>query len=56
MWATAEMIDVVGCDNVHLHCSATDVSYVLEQYHDGGYQLDEAHKCLEQKCKKDQLV
>ena len=24
--------------------------YVLEQYHDGGYQLDKAHECLEQKC------
>ena len=50
MWATARLIEQVGCDNVHLHCSATDVQYVLNSYNDGGYQLHSAHECLKQKC------
>ena len=50
MWATAEMIDVVGCDNVHLHCDSTDVSYVMSQYNDAGHSLDAAHACLKKKC------
>ena len=32
MWATARLIATVGCDNVHLNCAATDVSYVEKQY------------------------
>ena len=57
MWATAEMIDVVGCDNVHLHCDSTDVSYVMSQYNDAGHSLDAAHACLKKKCGTgDQLV
>merc|ERR1719214_39774 len=50
MWATARLIEQVGCDNVHLHCSATDVQYVLNSYNDGGYQLHSAHECLKKKC------
>jgi len=50
MWATAEMIDVVGCDNVHLHCDSTDVGYVMSQYTDAGHDLDTAHACLKKKC------
>ena len=50
MWAFAKLIHRVGCENVHLRCDSTDVSYVLGQYHDGGHNLEEAHTCLEQKC------
>jgi len=50
MWATAELINAVGCDNVHLNCDATDVPYVLSQYQDGGQALSPAHACLERKC------
>lgn len=50
MWATARLINKVGCDNVHIRCSSTDVSYVLNNYHDGGVQLDSAHACLKQRC------
>jgi len=50
MWATASLIDKVGCDNVHLSCDSTDVSYVLEHYVDGGVNLAPAKACLIQKC------
>ena len=50
MWATASLIEQVGCDNVHLRCEATDVQYVLSSYHDGGHKLDAAHECLRKKC------
>mmetsp|Transcript_98019 Transcript_98019/g.169845 ORF Transcript_98019/g.169845 Transcript_98019/m.169845 type:complete len:202 (+) Transcript_98019:62-667(+) len=50
MWATARLISAAGCDNVHLDCSATDVSYVLQSYNDGGVDLEPAHQCLAQKC------
>ena len=29
MWATANIVAEVGCDNVQINCSATDVDYVL---------------------------
>jgi hypothetical protein len=29
MWATASLIERVGCDNVHLRCDSTDVDFVL---------------------------
>ena len=54
MWATASLIEKVGCDNVHLRCDSTDVDYVLNSYHDGGQRLDAAHQCLRQKCGKSQ--
>merc|ERR1711869_113966 len=52
MWAFARMIDRVGCENVHLHCDSTDVSFVLDRYHDGGHRLDAAHACLKKTCPK----
>ena len=42
----------VGCDNVHIHCEATDVDYVLKSYTDGGVDLQVAKSCLKQKCVK----
>ena len=50
MWATASLIEKVGCENVHLHCDATDIDYVLSSYHDGGQPLHAAHQCIKQKC------
>jgi len=50
MWATASLIQAVGCENVHLHCEATDVAYVMSQYSDGGTDLAPAKACLQQKC------
>lgn len=50
MWATASLIERVGCDNVHLRCDSTDVDFVLNSYHDGGVRLDAAHACLKRKC------
>jgi len=50
MWATARLISEAGCDNVHLNCAATDVSYVMEAYNDGGTDLHPAHECLKRKC------
>merc|ERR1712187_771057 len=43
-------IEAAGCENVHIHCESTDVSYVLAQYQDGGTDLSPAHSCLQQKC------
>ena len=50
MWATAELIEKVGCHNVHLRCESTDIEYVLSQYNDQGQKLDAAHSCLREKC------
>merc|ERR1719164_197253 len=50
MWATARLISSVGCENVHIHCDSTDVSYVMKSYHDGGVDLQPAQECLRQKC------
>ena len=50
MWATANLIKEVGCENVHIRCDATDVDYVLSNYHDGGHDLSVAHDCLRQLC------
>merc|ERR1719162_1907286 len=50
MWATAELIEAVGCDNVHLHCGSTDISYVLGKYTDFGTDLTPARECLQRKC------
>jgi hypothetical protein len=50
MWATAQLIERVGCDNVHLRCEATDVPWVLQSYHDGGRDLSAAQNCLRKKC------
>lgn len=53
MWATASLIEKVGCENVHLRCDATDVDFVLNSYHDGGQKLTAAHECLRQKCRSE---
>jgi len=50
MWATANLIKEVGCDNVHINCSATDVNHVMNSYKDGGWNLQEAKSCLQRKC------
>ena len=55
MWATAELIEKVGCDNVLIECAATDVDFVLGKYTDEGthgrtVNLDVAHTCLQSKC------
>merc|ERR1711997_670700 len=50
MWATANLIRSVGCDNVHIHCAATDVNHVLNSWSDGGWNLQEAKSCLQRKC------
>ena len=50
MWATAQLIENVGCDNVHIDCAATDTAYVMSKYHDGGVKLNAAHDCLVKKC------
>jgi len=50
MWATARLIGNVGCENVHLHCDSTDVSYVMKAYADGGVDLTPAKECLAKKC------
>lgn len=50
MWATARLISSVGCDNVHLDCSSTDLAYVEKSYTDGGVNLAPAKECLVKKC------
>ncbi|CAD7954498.1 unnamed protein product [Amoebophrya sp. A25] len=56
MWAFADLIHSVGCENVHLDCSATSVDYVLSKYTDGGRDLSGAHDCLKQKCSGGAMV
>mmetsp|Transcript_118120 Transcript_118120/g.376608 ORF Transcript_118120/g.376608 Transcript_118120/m.376608 type:complete len:184 (-) Transcript_118120:259-810(-) len=50
MWATAQLIEEVGCDNVHLECASTDVPYILKSYTDRGTDLASAKECLSKKC------
>merc|ERR1711924_4486 len=50
MWATASLIRQVGCDNVHLDCDSSDVSYVMKSYSDGGVALAPAKECIQRKC------
>ena len=50
MWATASLISKVGCDNVHIDCGATDVTYVMSKYSDGGVDLAPAKDCITKKC------
>jgi len=50
MWATANLIREVGCENVHINCAATDVNYVLNSWYDGGWNLRESKACLQRKC------
>merc|ERR1712107_679076 len=39
MWATANLVAEVGCDNMDINCAATDVDYVLRSRYDGGWNL-----------------
>ena len=50
MWATARLIETVGCENVHIRCNSTDVLYVLDRYRDGGVDLTPAHECIKKMC------
>merc|ERR1711871_854525 len=50
MWATAKLIQQAGCDNVHIECGSSDVSYVMQKYTDGGTDLSPAKSCLQTKC------
>ena len=50
MWATARLIERVGCENVHIRCDSTDVKYVLGRYKDGGVDLGPAHECIKKMC------
>lgn len=55
MWATARLIEQVGCDNVHIRCDSTDIDYVLRSYHDTGvtgrvHDMRPAHECIKKKC------
>ena len=50
MWATARLIEAVGCENVHIRCDATDVKFVMSKYKDGGVELGPAHECIKKMC------
>ena len=50
MWATARLIEKVGCENVHIRCDSTDVKFVLSQFKDGGVELKPAHDCIRKMC------
>jgi len=52
LWATANLIDAVGCDNVHIDCAATDVEYVKSRYYDYRWSLSAAKECIERKCQR----
>jgi hypothetical protein len=56
MWATADLINSVGCENVHIRCDATDVKFMLGSYHDGGRDLSVANDCLRYKCPDETLA
>ena len=46
MRAFANLIEDVGCQNVHIHCDATDVQYVLDNYEVSEDSEENAHDCL----------
>ena len=46
MWAFADLIEEVGCQNVHIHCDSTDVQYVLDNYTVSEDSNENAHDCL----------
>merc|ERR1711924_54386 len=56
MWATASLIQKGGCENVPIDCAATDVTYVMSKYTDGGTDLSPARACLSQKCGAKELL
>ena len=50
MWATASLINSVGCDNVHIRCEATDKDHLMRSYRDGRHDLAVAKDCVAKKC------
>lgn len=55
MWATAFLIRDLGCENVHVRCDATDVSYLMTAYSLGSSSVPEdvwegARQCFKGKC------
>lgn len=52
MWASANIVAEVGCENVEINCAATDVNYVLNSRSDGGWNLDNFKSCLRAKCER----
>lgn len=56
MWATADLIKKVQCENVHFDCHASDIAYMHQQYDDAGTDLSEAKECVEKKCNYGSLV
>lgn len=50
MWATAKLINQVGCDNITIKCDATSIKHIMQSTSDGNDNLDEEHACLRQKC------
>jgi hypothetical protein len=55
MWATAFMVRDLGCENVHIRCDATDVSYLMTAYSLGSSSIptevwEGARSCLVDKC------
>jgi len=53
MWATADLINDLGCDAVTINCAATSIEYIMskDKYKDAGRELTKEKECLEQKCK-----
>jgi len=49
MWTTQRLIEIEGCEFVHVNCDATDLAYVFKTYIE---MLDTttAKECLENKC------
>merc|ERR1711988_314899 len=52
MWAAANLVAEVGCDNMELNCAATDMDYVLRANYDWRWNLSNFKSCLRQKCVK----
>jgi hypothetical protein len=56
-WAFARMVKQVGCENLDIHCTATDVADVLQSYTDGAEQLGGVpHECMKKKCEAQGLL
>jgi len=50
MWATATLIDKVGCENISINCGATSIKHIMSKKVDGNQKLDKEKECLRQKC------
>ena len=53
MWALAEVINRVGCDNAHIVCSATNEGHALNLYAQTGDFGFKAFHCLQAMCHGD---